>query len=198
MPRHVRRSTTFGTSRQHGSRAIDDRPSRKQGGRAGSTKSRVLPSNPAGRMRGRAGPFPGSQVDKRQGRRISRDNLLDWDYPRPRVNLRGNHALSVANSASGNEGQCFASGRPDQWAGRWDQRDDLQACRSLFLETRPNLGPRCFKKSLGPALRARLIQVRSVIRPQSFRNFRRHKIHTKSRRDGLCISDFRFGFRNHR
>ena len=68
----------------------------------------------------------------------------------------------------------------------------------LFLETRPNLGPRRFKKSLGPALRARLIQVRSVIRRESFRNFRRHKIHTKSRRDGLCISDFRFGFRNHR
>src|ERR1700737_1438404 len=94
MPRHVRRSTIFGASRQHGSRAIDDRPSRKQGRRAGSTKSRVLPSNPAGRMRGRAGAFPGSQVDKRRRRPSSRDNLLDWTYPRPRVNLRGNHALS--------------------------------------------------------------------------------------------------------
>ena len=73
-----------------------------------------------------------------------------------------------------------------------------RACRSLFLQTRPNLGPRRFKKSLGPALRARLRQVRSVVRPKSFRNFRRHKIHTKSRRDGLCISDFRFGFGNHR
>ena len=39
-----------------------------------------------------------------------------------------------------------------------------RACRSLFLQTRPNLGPRRFKKSLGPALRARLRQVRSVVR----------------------------------
>jgi hypothetical protein len=41
----------------------------------------VLPPIPVGRVRARAGPFPRSQIDKRR-ERPSRDNLLDWDYPK--------------------------------------------------------------------------------------------------------------------
>src|SRR5271167_314796 len=85
--RYGRRSTIFGASRRPGSRAIDDRRSRKQERRAESVKNRVLPSSPIGRMRDRAGPFPGIQVDNRRERPSSRDNLLASHYPAPRGNL---------------------------------------------------------------------------------------------------------------
>jgi len=74
------------------------------------------------------------------------DLILDWHYTRPRVTLRGNHALSVANSASGNEGQCFASGRPDQWAvgsARWIYRR-AAPCSSRHDRI---LGPAASKKA---------------------------------------------------
>ena len=38
----------------------------------------------------------------------------------------------------------------------------------LFVKTRPNFGPRCLKKSLRPAFRARLIQMISVPCLESF------------------------------
>ena len=150
------------------------------------------PSRP---MPDRAGPFPRSQVDERRARPSSRDNLSDWLYPTPRVNLRGNHALSVANSASGMRGSALH--RDDRFSGRWDQRDDLQGCAPCSSRHDRILDPAASKKAWDQ--RSALgRQVRSIVRPKSFRNFRRHKIHTKSRRNGLCISDFRFGFGNHR
>ena len=85
------------------------------------------------------------RLDKRQGRPSSRDNLLDWHYPRPRVNLRGNPALSVANSESGMRGSALH--RDDRFSERWDQRDDPQGLRLLVpLDTTESWTPPLQKK----------------------------------------------------
>jgi hypothetical protein len=73
----------------------------------------------------------------------------------------------------------------------------LRLSRALFFETRPNLGPRCLKKSLRPAFRARRIQVGSVKRLKSW-NFWRYQDFTKSCRNRVKIFNFCSDSRSHR
>src|SRR5262249_33278810 len=61
--------------------------------------------------------------------------------PEAHITLRRNHARSVANSASGNEGQCLHLGRPGQWAVGSARCCSNRRAAPCFLETRPNLGP---------------------------------------------------------
>src|SRR5215469_7056104 len=101
MLRYVRRSTISGASRRHGSRAIDDRQSRKREPPVESSKSPVLRSSATGLMRDRVVSFPRTQVYESREKRGSRCNLLAWYYyPTQPVNLRGNHPQSAASPSS--------------------------------------------------------------------------------------------------
>src|SRR5271169_5951261 len=148
-------------------------------------------------MYDRAGPFLGTQVDKPRERPNSRDTLLGWYCPAPRVNRRGNHARPAASSSSDYGRWCFASERP-KLVGDGIDEVTLRVCCPLFLKTRPNGRARRLKKLLGPALGARLIQVVSVIGLEPIQNSRRHQFRTKTRRNGISVSDFCSDKRNYR
>jgi hypothetical protein len=68
---------------------------------------------------------------------------------------------------------------------------DLGMRSALFFEARTNFGPRRFKKSLGPALSARLIQMIPALGLEIIQNSRRHQFHSGGLRDCACVPDFR-------
>jgi hypothetical protein len=85
----------------------------------------------------------------------------------------------------------------DRICRRWVEEITLAEGRGMFFKTGPNLGPRCFEKSLRPALRARRIQMGSIKCLKSW-NFRHHQDFTKSCRNRLKIFNFCSNRRSHR
>jgi len=99
--RNGRRSAVVDGGLRPGSRATDDRRSKKLERPGEAVQSRELPSTPIAHMHDQAGSFPEIQDDSPQGKQSFAGDPPVWQYPGRRVTWRGNRAPLAASSFQG-------------------------------------------------------------------------------------------------